>query len=87
MEAGHTKQSTGSKEMLSPVLQNNLVLERSKDGAGQGKFENCFSCAEVPDEDFPWDLTHIGWYIIGHFVLVGKCQQDIRSRTRQLHSD
>lgn len=45
---------------LEDLLQNNLVLDRSGFGAGQGPFEG-FLCAEISDEEMPWDPSEIDW--------------------------
>ncbi|TGO58444.1 hypothetical protein BCON_0055g00260 [Botryotinia convoluta] len=42
-------------EVLTKVLASNLILHPSKLGAGQGKFEDYFLCAEITGKDLPWD--------------------------------
>ncbi|KAI9642862.1 hypothetical protein NHQ30_008596 [Ciborinia camelliae] len=47
--------------LLSVAMRNNLILDRSKVGAGQGKFKEYFLCAEVTDEELPWDQEEEDW--------------------------
>ena len=49
---------------LAPVaklLQSNLVLDRTGFGAGEGPYEDVFLCAELEDEDMPWDDAEFDW--------------------------
>jgi hypothetical protein len=51
-------------ETLAPVatlLQSNLVLDRTGFGAGEGPYKNTFLCAELEDEDMPWDAAEFDW--------------------------
>jgi hypothetical protein len=45
------------KNMLSPILKNNLILDRSDELAGDGQYKGCFLCIEINDADSPWDHT------------------------------
>ena len=46
---------------VRPLFEKNLVLDDSDDGAGQGIYKDCFLCAEISDEDLPWDVDQIEW--------------------------
>lgn len=49
---------------LAPVaklLQSNLVLDRTGFGSGEGPYEDVFLCAELEDEDMPWDDAEFDW--------------------------
>jgi uncharacterized protein YeaO (DUF488 family) len=39
---------------LDSLMKNHLFLDRSGEGAGQGRFEY-FLCTELADKDLPWD--------------------------------
>jgi hypothetical protein len=45
------------------LLRNNLVLDRSPRSPGEsdGEDEEYFLCAEIEDEDLPWDLEEFDW--------------------------
>lgn len=43
------------------LLDNKLVLDKGVCRAGEGDFENYFFCAEVSDEDLPWDINETDW--------------------------
>lgn len=47
--------------LLKPVMYNNLVLDNSQDGPGQGRFKDYFLCAEVTDKELPWDENEVDW--------------------------
>lgn len=49
---------TSLEAMLHQLLKNNLVLDRT--GLG-GTFKYRFLCAELADEDLPWDSSEIDW--------------------------
>lgn len=48
---------------LSRLLTNNLVLDQTGFGAGDdgGLCNRPFLCAEISDEDLPWDPSEIDW--------------------------
>jgi len=46
---------------LSDLLRNNLVLDQAGRVAGWGDEEDCFLCAEIEDEDLPWDPEEHDW--------------------------
>ena len=51
-------------ETFAPVaklLQSNLVLDRTRFGAGEGPYHDTYLCAELEDEDMPWDATEFDW--------------------------
>ncbi|RDW69603.1 hypothetical protein BP6252_08623 [Coleophoma cylindrospora] len=48
------------RKALDDLLQKNLLLDRSSFGAGQGPYEG-FLCAEISDEEMPWDPSEIDW--------------------------
>lgn len=43
------------------LLQNNLVLDRTRLNSGEGLYMWEFLCAEVEDKDFLWDTSEIDW--------------------------
>jgi hypothetical protein len=47
--------------MLSPILKNNLILDRSDELGGDGQYKGYFLCIEINDADLPWDHTQLGW--------------------------
>jgi hypothetical protein len=51
------------KDMLSPILKNNLILDRSDGSAGNGdgQYKGFFLCIEIDDADLPWDHTQLDW--------------------------
>jgi hypothetical protein len=49
------------KHWLGPLMKNNLVLDRSGDGAGEGVHIDRFLCASIDDEDLPWDPKQTDW--------------------------
>jgi hypothetical protein len=52
---------TEFKDMLSPILKNNLILDRTGGIAGDGQYEGFFLCIEIDDDDLPWDHTQLDW--------------------------
>lgn len=50
------------KRMIGHLMKSNLTLSRDA-VPGEGNFANFFLCADVRDEDFPWDLKdpEAGW--------------------------
>jgi len=48
-------------ESIEELLQNNLVLDQTNFGAGVGPYANRFLCAELADEDLPWDAAESDW--------------------------
>ncbi|KAF7925683.1 uncharacterized protein EAE98_006908 [Botrytis deweyae] len=46
---------------LEPLLANNLVLDRTNDGPGEGCYKHCFLCTEIADNELPWDTTAADW--------------------------
>ncbi|KAF7932714.1 uncharacterized protein EAE98_004013 [Botrytis deweyae] len=48
-------------QVLTKILSSNLILDPSKLGAGQGKFQNYFLCAEITDKELPWDREEEDW--------------------------
>lgn len=42
------------------LLKSKLVLDKGHQ-AGVGDCEDCFLCAEVEDEDLPWDVDENDW--------------------------
>ena len=46
---------------LRNVLANNLVLDKTASGSGEGSYEDCFLSANIVDEDMPWDATQVDW--------------------------
>ena len=48
---------------LSRSPASNLVLDQTVFGAGddEGLCNGSFLCAEIPDEDLPWDPSEIDW--------------------------
>ncbi len=45
----------------SKLLTNNLVLHGRDYLAGEGDYQDWFLCAEISDEDLPWDITQTEW--------------------------
>ncbi|KAH8795468.1 hypothetical protein BGZ57DRAFT_865733 [Hyaloscypha finlandica] len=46
---------------IEELLQNNLALDRTSFGAGEGPYTNRYLCAELEDEDMPWDAAESDW--------------------------
>jgi len=38
-----------------------LVLDRTGFGAGEGPYHDTYLCAELEDEDMPWDAAEFDW--------------------------
>lgn len=51
----------GFKEILEPILENNLVLGMQSARVGEGALKDTFLCADVFDEDLPWDVNALEW--------------------------
>jgi hypothetical protein len=48
--------------MLRDILKNNLVLQQHlKAGDSDACLVDHFLCAEISDEDLPWDVNEIDW--------------------------
>ncbi|KAF5872471.1 uncharacterized protein Bfra_005831 [Botrytis fragariae] len=47
------------KSKVGSLLANNLVLDRTNDGPGEGCYKHCFLCTEIADSEFPWDTTAV----------------------------
>ncbi|TGO37559.1 hypothetical protein BHYA_0094g00220 [Botrytis hyacinthi] len=41
------------KSEMDPLLVNNLVLDGTNDGPGEGCYKHCFLCAEIADKQMP----------------------------------
>jgi hypothetical protein len=48
-------------ESIEELLQNNLALDRTNFGAGEGPYFDRYLCAELADEDMPWDAAESDW--------------------------
>ncbi|PMD62646.1 uncharacterized protein K444DRAFT_524777, partial [Hyaloscypha bicolor E] len=48
-------------ESIEEVLQNNLVLDQTNFGAGEGPYTKRYLCAELADDDMPWDAAESDW--------------------------
>ena len=46
---------------VAKLLQSNLVLDRTGFGAGEGPYHDTYLCAELEDEDMPWDAAEFDW--------------------------
>jgi hypothetical protein len=46
---------------IQELLQNNLALDRTNFGAGEGPYSERYLCAELADEDMPWDAAESDW--------------------------
>lgn len=40
---------------MEPILRNNLKLDTSRIEPGEGKYSEFFFCADIEDDDLPWD--------------------------------
>lgn len=47
--------------MMQAVMRNNLVLDNSQEGSGQGRYKYYFLCAEIADKERPWGLGEEDW--------------------------
>lgn len=47
------------EDSVQQALANNLVLDRSRYGPGESetRYERYFLCAELADDDMPWDAS------------------------------
>jgi hypothetical protein len=48
-------------QMLCALMKNNLVLNKGICMPGYGDYFHQYLCAEVKDEDLPWDLEETDW--------------------------
>jgi hypothetical protein len=46
---------------LHSILQNELVLDRTRYETGNDGAAECFLCAAIADEDLPWDPEEVDW--------------------------
>jgi hypothetical protein len=49
------------QDALRDLLVNNLVLDRTGYAAGEGDYESYFLCANVEEEEMPWDKGEVDW--------------------------
>lgn len=47
--------------LLKPLVKNNLCLDRSGEVSGQGSYAQYFLCADISDEDLPWNVHQDDW--------------------------
>jgi hypothetical protein len=47
--------------VLAPLFKKNLLLDWSGVAAGHGNYSQHFLCAEIDDEDLPWDINQKYW--------------------------
>ncbi|TGO87755.1 hypothetical protein BPOR_0206g00130 [Botrytis porri] len=47
--------------LFHPLLANNLVLDRTNDGPGEGCYKHCFLCTEIADNELPWETMAVDW--------------------------
>jgi hypothetical protein len=60
-DAFGTENMSELEDKLRIILQNELVLDNSGCGPGEGGYESYVLCATIRDEDMPWDATQIDW--------------------------
>ncbi|PQE04560.1 hypothetical protein CJF31_00007418 [Rutstroemia sp. NJR-2017a BVV2] len=48
-------------QLLTDLLKNNLVLSKGKCIPGHGDYFHQYLCAEVKDDEFPWDPKETDW--------------------------
>ncbi len=48
-------------QVKSSLLKNNLTFDRTGFGPGEGPYEIAFLCANIKDEDMPWDPSQTDW--------------------------
>ena len=48
-------------DQFDAVPKKNLLLDREGREAGAGDWEDYFFCAEIEDDDLPWDITEVDW--------------------------
>lgn len=55
----HPKEITQAafKRLLDPIMKNNLRLDSSGVGTGEGKFRNHFLFIHIEDSDLPWEIS------------------------------
>jgi hypothetical protein len=46
---------------VAKLLRSNLTLDRTGFRAGEGPYHYTFLCAELEDEDMPWDASEFDW--------------------------
>jgi hypothetical protein len=46
---------------LAPLMANKLVISPAGNVSGEGIHEDTYLCAEIEDEDIPWDLKATDW--------------------------
>ncbi|CAG8962365.1 hypothetical protein HYFRA_00014162 [Hymenoscyphus fraxineus] len=49
------------ESILKPLLKSNLRLDRSGELSGKGKYAQFFLCADIRDEDLPWNIQQEEW--------------------------
>lgn len=49
------------KAILDQLLKNNLRLDRSGLGAGEGRYQHHFLCASMEDTNLPWNRDQSDW--------------------------
>jgi hypothetical protein len=55
------KKHVSAIRSIEGLLQNNLALDRTNFGAGEGPYRERYLCAELADEDMPWDADESDW--------------------------
>ncbi|CZR63411.1 uncharacterized protein PAC_13308 [Phialocephala subalpina] len=43
------------------LMRSNLTLDQTGFQAGEGPYKWCFLCADISDEEMPWDLNELDW--------------------------
>jgi hypothetical protein len=49
------------RESVAPLVKNNLAFAGSGNSSGETLYNDSFLCAEIEDEDLPWDITEFDW--------------------------
>ncbi|KAE8442587.1 hypothetical protein EG329_003074 [Mollisiaceae sp. DMI_Dod_QoI] len=49
------------RKPLDALLQNNLMLDHNGSLPGMYPYEDCFLCANVSDEEMPWNRDEVDW--------------------------
>jgi hypothetical protein len=49
------------KDRLKRLMRDELVLDHSKCDPGEGPHRYYLLCAEIADEDMPWDSEQVDW--------------------------
>ena len=57
----HAQNGNQKSVALKKLLMSNLSLDRSGDEASAGIYTSSFLCADIPDEDLPWDSSELDW--------------------------